>query len=199
MESLTKMIGGHSDVTLGVVAGRNPNRREGEAPAEPLAQRINQIVSIWGLMSCPFECWLAQRGVGTLSLRMNAACANAALLADWFAAQPGVSRVVYPGRKDHPDHTVARRLLGERFGNMLCFELAGGRAAVNHFMRNCPAVPFSPSLGHFTTTCSHPVSTSHRYADPAERARQGISDGLVRLSVGCEPLEELQREMQRGL
>ena len=98
MESLTKMIGGHSDVTLGVVCGR------GEYFAE-----VTQAVSIWGLSSNPFDCWLAERGLATLPLRLRAASANAAALADWLAEQPGVARVVYPGRPDHPDHAVAGR------------------------------------------------------------------------------------------
>ena len=95
--------------------------------------------------------------------------------------------MVYPGRPDHPDHDLAKRLLPGGCGNMLCFELAGGREAVNRFMRAATGMPFSPSLGHTTTTCSHPATTSHRYDSPAEKRRQGITDGLVRLSVGCEP------------
>jgi cystathionine beta-lyase/cystathionine gamma-synthase len=106
---------------------------------------------------------------------------------------------VYPGRAEHADHVLAKRLLNGRYGNMLCFELAGGRDAVNRFMQEAKGIPFSPSLGDVLTTCSHPVSTSHRYADPAERARQGITDGLIRLSVGAEPLERIQEEMRRGL
>jgi cystathionine beta-lyase/cystathionine gamma-synthase len=188
MESLTKMIGGHSDVTLGVVAGR-----------EDLAQAVSSVVSIWGLASNPFDCWLASRGLTTLPLRMRAATANAAGLADWLAEQPGVKRVVYPGRPDHPDHELAKRVLADGFGNMLCFELDGGRDAVNHFLRKAPGVPFSPSLGHTTTTCSHPASTSHRYVSPAERRRQGIGDGLVRLSVGVEELKDTQKAMVKGL
>ncbi len=188
MESLTKMIGGHSDVTLGVVCGR------GDLQAE-----ITQVVSIWGLASNPFDCWLAERGLATLALRMRAALANAAALADWLAGQRGVSRVLYPGRPDHPDHELAGRVLQGGCGNMLCFDLAGGRDAVNRFLRRAGGVPFSPSLGHFATTCSHPASTSHRYVSPAERQRQGITDGLVRLSVGVEDLEAIQREMAKGL
>src|SRR5262249_1664959 len=98
-----------------------------------------------------------------------------------------------------PDHAVAVRLLAGGFGNMLCFELAGGRDAVNSFMRQAKGVPFSPSLGNTTTTCSHPATTSHRYVSPAERRRQGISGGLIRLSVGVEELSQIQREMTQGL
>ena len=107
--------------------------------------------------------------------------------------------MIYPGRRDHPDHELARRLLGDGFGNMVSFELAGGRDAVNRFMRLAKGVPFSPSLGDTTTTCSHPGTTSHRYVSPAERKRQGITDGLVRLSVGVEDLKCIEEEMKRGL
>ena len=188
VESLTKMIGGHSDVTLGAVAGTG----------EVLPQ-MESLISTWGLASNPFDCWLAARGLATLPLRMQAASANAASLADWLAQQPGVTRVVYPGRADHPDHALAHRLLAKGFGNMLCFELAGGRDAVNRFMRLATGIPFSPSLGNITTTCSHPALTSHRYVSPAERKRQGITDGLIRLSVGVEELATIQDEMAKGL
>ena len=82
---------------------------------------------------------------------------------------------------------------------MLCFELAGGRDAVNRFMRRAPGIPFSPSLGHTRTTCSHPDTTSHRYESPAEKRRQGITEGLIRLSVGVEPFERVRDEMAKGL
>jgi len=189
MESLTKMIGGHADVTLGSISGRDP---------ETLPQ-ISQVVSIWGMASNPFDCWLAARGLSTLPLRMQAASANAAALADWLATQPSVAQVVYPARRDHPDHALAGRLLLGGCGNMLCFELHDGRAGVNRFLRLAPGIPFSPSLGNITTTCSHPATTSHRYASPAERKRQGIGDGLVRLSVGVEELQRIQEELAKGL
>jgi len=189
MESLTKVIGGHSDVTLGLLAGDDPE----------LLPAVAQIVSTWGLAANPFDCWLCERGLPTLDLRVQAACRNAMLLANWLAEQEGITRVVYPGRGDHEDHAIARRLLGESFGNMLCFELGGGREAVNRFMRRATGVPFSPSLGHVGTTLSHPDTTSHRYESPAEKRRQGITDGLIRLSVGVEPFEAIRTEMAKGL
>jgi cystathionine beta-lyase/cystathionine gamma-synthase len=189
MESLTKMIGGHSDVTLGLVCGNDADMLTG----------ITAAVSIWGLASNPFDCWLTERGLATLELRMHAACRNAARLAEWLAEQPGVTRVVYPGRLDHPDHRLAPEILRGGFGNMLCFELDGGRDAVNRFMHQAPGIPFSPSLGHCGTTLSHPATTSHRYASPAERRRQGITDGLIRLSVGPEDVEQIRHEMKKGL
>jgi len=160
---------------------------------------VSSLVSTWGLAANPFDCWLTLRGLETLDLRAKAATANAAALADWLADQPGVSRVVYPGRPEHPDHELARRLLPRGCGHMLCFELAGGREAVNRFMRRARGIPFSPSLGHTRTTCSHPDTTSHRYEAIADKRAQGITDGLVRLSVGCEPLEEAKAELAKGL
>lgn len=196
MESLTKMVGGHSDVTLGVVCGR--------AEDADLRQQVLQVTSIWGLSSPPFDCWLAERSLDTLGLRTRAASANANALADWLALQPTVKQVVYPGRPEHADHATARALLGQAtpgelfFGHMLCFELHGGRDAVNRFLHN-GGVPFSPSLGNTTTTCSHPGSTSHRYVSPAEKKRQGIGDGLIRLSVGIEDVEQIRHALARGL
>jgi cystathionine beta-lyase/cystathionine gamma-synthase len=188
MESLTKMIAGHSDVTLGAVCGRTD-----------LLPELAQVASIWGLSANPFDCWLADRSLATLGLRMRTASANALALADWLAEQPGVSRVIYPARSDHPDHALADRVLTGGPGNMLCIDLAGGRDAVNRFMHRATGIPFSPSLGHTATTSSHPATTSHRYVSPAEKTRQGITDGLIRLSVGVEDLETIQREMSKGL
>jgi cystathionine beta-lyase/cystathionine gamma-synthase len=188
MESLTKMIGGHSDVTLGYLGGTDPD----------LLPAVTQIVSTWGLAANPFDCWQTDRGLLTLDLRVRAAAANAAALAPWLADRPGVAAVVYPGLPSHPDHEPAARLFPLGCGNMLCFELAGGRDAVNRWMRSAPGVPFSPSLGHTHTTVSYPAGTSHRYDSPAEKKRQGITDGLVRVSVGCEPLEAIKEEMGKG-
>jgi cystathionine gamma-synthase len=188
MESLTKMIGGHSDVILGYLGG-----------TPDVFARVSAVVSTWGLAANPFDCWLALRGLATLELRMKAATAHAAALADWLSEQPGVERVLYPGRSDHPDHASARRLLAAGCGNMITLELRGGREGVNRFIRQAPGIPFSPSLGNTTTTLSHPASTSHRFVSPAEKQRQGISDGMIRLSVGIENLEEMQREISRGL
>ncbi len=190
VESVTKLIGGHSDVTLGFVAGKDP----------VLFPTVKATVSVWGLSAPPFDCWLTMRGLGTLDMRVRASAANAIQVADWLAHRPGVARVVYPGRSDHPDFAAAKRLFPDSPpGNMLCFELTGGREAVNRFMRAAPGIPFSPSLGDVFTTCSHPDTTSHRYDDAAEKLREGITPGLVRLSVGCEPLDRITAELSRGI
>jgi cystathionine beta-lyase/cystathionine gamma-synthase len=188
MESLTKLIGGHGDVTLGVVCGKSELKNE-----------MGQAVSIWGLASNPFDCWLTERGLATLDLRVRTASASAAILADWLAEQRGLARVIYPGRPDHPDHELATHMLAGGFGNMVCFDLSGGRAAVNRFLRRAPGIPFSPSLGDTSTTCSYPATTSHRYVEPEEKRRQGITDGLIRLSVGVEDVHMIQSELAKGL
>jgi cystathionine gamma-synthase len=189
LESLTKMIGGHSDITLGAVTVKDAS----------WLPRLRQVRSIWGWMGDPFPCWLSLRGLPTLALRMRAACANAEKLASYLQKQPGISRVIHPSLPDHPDHALARELFGTCFGNMLCFELQGGRDAVNRFFRAAPQLKFCPSLGDYATTCSYPAGTSHRYLERAERDRQGITEGLIRLSVGIEPWEELTQAFMHGL
>ncbi len=188
LHSVTKMLAGHSDLTLGAVCG-----------PRALVQPIRENVVTWGLNASPFDCWLAERGMNTLEIRLARATASAAALADFLASQSAVRRVIYPGRTDHPDHAVARRLLGAEFGTMLSFELAGGRAAVNRFFRALEHIPFAPTLGDVATMVSHPASTSHRGMTPAERESLGIRDGLVRVSVGIEALESLQDEFARAL
>jgi cystathionine gamma-synthase len=188
LHSVTKMLAGHSDLTLGAVCG-----------PRSLIQPIRETIVTWGLNASPFDCWLAERGMNTLEIRLARATANAAALADLLAEQPAVRRVIYPGRADHPDHAVARRLLGAEFGTMLSFELAGGRAEVVRFFRALKNIPFAPTLGDIATMVSHPASTSHRGMTPAEREALGIGDGLVRVSVGIEAMETLRDEFVQAL
>ena len=190
MESLTKMIGGHSDVTLGVLCGRE----------ERLYPELTQKVSIWGLTPSPHECWLTERSISTLRLRMRSATENAAIIARWLVDRQLVKRVIHPVLPDHPDHEIAKRLLADGCGNMLSIELFGdGRESVNRFMRQASGIAFCPSLGDVSTTCSHPATTSHRYVSPEEKSRQGITNGLIRLSIGVEPVETIQCELMKGL
>jgi cystathionine beta-lyase/cystathionine gamma-synthase len=189
MESLTKMIGGHSDLTLGAVMGREPD----------LGKRIALMRTIWGMSPSPFDCWMAMRSLTTVELRVKAAAANAARIADWLNDHSGLSRVIYPGLRNHPDHELTQRLINGPPGNIVTFEVPGGREAVNKFMLQAKGIPFSPSLGDTRTTCSYPAGTSHRYVEADEKRRLGITDGLIRLSVGIEPVEETCREIEKGL
>jgi cystathionine gamma-synthase len=186
--SITKMLAGHSDVTLGAVCG-----------ARDLLTPIRDAVVTWGLTGSAFDCWLAERGMNTLELRVTRANATAAALADCLAAHPAVQRVFYPGRADHPDHATAVRLFGQVFGNMVTFELNGGRDAVNRFMRALESIPFAPTLGDVATIISHPAVTSHRGLTAEARAALGIHEGTIRVSVGVEEFSVLADEFRGAL
>jgi len=189
VHSVTKLLAGHSDATLGYVAARDPDIRE----------RLAIASATWGLTASPFDCWLAERGLMSFALRYDRAEANAVALADHLAGLPGVDRVLYPGRADHPDALRAATLLAGRPGTMLSFEVPGGRAAANAFVRAMPEVPFAPTLGDIGTTLSHPPSSSHRALTPAARATIGISEGFFRVSVGVEDIDRLCAEFSAGV
>ena len=188
IHSVTKLMAGHSDATLGYVAARDP----------ALMERLRIANATWGLTPSPFDCWLAERGLHSFDLRFDRAQATAARLADALAAEPAVARVIYPGRADHPDHNRAVALLGGQGGNMLSFVLKGGRAAANAFTRAAPRVAFAPTLGDVGTTLSHPASSSHRALTPAARAALGIDEGFFRVSVGIEEPDLLIADLTRA-
>jgi len=189
MESLTKIVSGHSDAMLGMVCGRDSQ----------LMQRIAAAVSLYGLASSPLDCYLTDRGLATLPLRLDAACRNALALAEHLAQQPGVARVDYPGLPDHPQHALARKQLAT-FGWMLTVELAGGRTAVAAAIeRLAPQIPFCPSLGDVQTTVSHPASTSHRGLSAEQQQMLGISQGTLRISCGAEPTSWLCQQFADAL
>jgi cystathionine gamma-synthase len=185
LHSVTKLLAGHSDVTLGWLAAKDAAHRQA---------MLTTAVTL-GLTPSPFDCWLAERGLYSFELRYERAAANAAALADALAAEPGVKKVLYPGRPDHPDHNRAAALFGENMGNMLSFEIAGGRTAANALVRAAPDIAFAPTLGDIGTTLSHPASSSHRALTPEARAAIGISEGFFRVSVGVEPAEMLIGEL----
>ncbi len=176
IHSITKLLAGHSDATLGYVASRDPALRQAMLTAH----------QTWGLTASPFDCWLAERGLMTYDLRLDRAERNAAEIAEALAGCDGVRRVLYPTRPDHPDHNRAVTLFDGRGGTMLSFEIEGGRAAANRLTRAAARIPFAPTLGDVSTTLSHPASSSHRGMTAEERAGMGVSEGFFRLSVGVE-------------
>ncbi|MCO6455141.1 MAG: aminotransferase class I/II-fold pyridoxal phosphate-dependent enzyme [Pirellulaceae bacterium] len=180
MESVSKMMNGHSDVMLGLACGR-----------ESRWERVAQVVATWGLASSPFDCFLSSRGLATMHLRMERACDNALQAARWLARHPGVAGVLYPGLESHPQHALAGRQLGGRYGSMVTFHLPGGRLQADAFIRAARQIPFCPSLGEVSTTLSHPQSTSHRSLTERQREALGILGGTIRLSVGCESAEHV--------
>ncbi|MCA9201603.1 MAG: aminotransferase class V-fold PLP-dependent enzyme, partial [Planctomycetales bacterium] len=150
LESVSKQMNGHSDVMLGLLAGRAADW-----------SRVPLVLSAWGLAASPFDCWLASRGLATLHLRVERACANARRAAEFLRGRATVRQVDYPGFPDHPQHDLALRQFGNRFGSVVTFHLEGGRVAADAFIRRARRIPFCPSLGEATTSLSHPESTSH--------------------------------------
>ncbi|MEM9754750.1 MAG: aminotransferase class I/II-fold pyridoxal phosphate-dependent enzyme [Pseudomonadota bacterium] len=189
IHSVTKLLAGHADVTLGYVSARDPDHRKA----------IYDFAVTTGLTPSPYECWLAERGLYTFELRYDRAEANAAQLAEYLAGHPAVARVVYPGRSDHPDRAQAARLLGNRSGYMVTFEIAGDEAAADRLVQAAHDLAFAPTLGDIGTTLSHPASSSHRGLTPEARAALGISDGMFRVSVGIEDLDVLLADFDVAL
>ncbi|MEX0279891.1 MAG: PLP-dependent aspartate aminotransferase family protein [Arenibacterium sp.] len=183
IHSITKLLAGHSDVMLGYVVARDP----------ALNERMQVFAITTGLTPSPFDCWLAERGMLSFDLRFDRSQATAADLADHLADLPGVERVIYPMRSDHPDVARAQSLLKGQGCNMVSFELKGGRAAANAFTRAADGLSFAPTLGDVGTTLSHPASSSHRALTPEERTALGLSEGFFRVSVGLEDPEVLKQ------
>ena len=181
IHSITKLLAGHSDVMLGYVAARDA----------ALNDRLRVFTVTTGMTPSPFDCWLAERGLLSFDLRFDRAQATATALADHLGGLAGVSRVLYPGRSDHPDHAQANALLKGQFCNMVSFEIPGGRAEANAFARAAEGLNFAPTLGDVGTTISHPASSSHRGLTAERRAELGKSEGFFRVSVGLEAPEVL--------
>jgi cystathionine beta-lyase/cystathionine gamma-synthase len=187
VHSVTKMIGGHSDLTLGVLVGA---RRYVE-PAQVVASTLGQTGN-------PFESWLALRGLATLGLRFHRACGSALQLAQRFESHAEVARVLYPGLPSHPDFARASRLLKGGGGAIVTLDLST-RPRAEAFIKGLKSIPFAPSLGDVRTTLSHPATTSHRGQDLSLLARQGLTPGTVRISVGLEEPDELWKEFCHAL
>ena len=189
IHSVTKLLAGHSDALLGYVVARDP----------ALQDAMRDAAISWGLSPSPFDCWLAERGLHSFELRFDRAQDNAAKLADVLALTAGVTRVIYPTRPDHPDHNRAVALLDGQGGNMVSFELAGGRDAANRFTRAAPDIAFAPTLGDIGTTLSPPPSSSHRGLTAQGRTALGISEGFFRASVGVEDADLLIAEITQSI
>ncbi|MCC5993428.1 MAG: aminotransferase class I/II-fold pyridoxal phosphate-dependent enzyme [Rhodobacteraceae bacterium] len=189
IHSVTKILAGHSDATLGYVAARDPDHRKA----------IYDFAVTTGMTASPFDCWLAERGLYSFELRYDRAEANARALADHLAGLAGVRRVLYPTRPDHPDHNRAAALLGARGGHMVSFEIAGGRDAANRLTRAATNIPFAPTLGDIGTTLSHPASSSHRGLSAQARETLGMSEGFFRVSVGVEDIDLLCEEFTAAI
>jgi methionine-gamma-lyase len=188
VHSVTKFLGGHSDLIAGAVLGRTPEM----APLRARAVRLGTTLG-------PFEAWLALRGLRTLGLRMSRHSSNSLALAGALEGMPGVSAVHHPLLSSSPYRDRAGRLLPGGVGGMMAFDLAGGREAVQAMMNGLRMVRFAASLGGVETTISHPELTSHRSLSPAQRAELGIGSGTVRVSVGIEAPEDIVADFRSAL
>jgi O-succinylhomoserine sulfhydrylase len=146
----------------------------------------------------PFNAWVFLKGLETLSIRMRAHCASAQLLADWLQAQPGISRVYYPGLVSHPQHELAARQQSG-FGGIVAFDLKGGREAAWKLIDATRICSITANLGDTKTTITHPATTTHGRLTPEQREESGLSDGLVRVAVGLESIDDLRADLARGL
>jgi cystathionine beta-lyase/cystathionine gamma-synthase len=187
MHSATKYLGGHSDVTAGVLVGSAA--RIGEA---------RKRARVWGPVLDPHAAWLLERGIKTLSVRMERHNRNGVEIARWAQARPEIARVFHPSLSSHPDHETAARTL-DGFGAMLGIELRGGGPAATWFVRALQLAKLAPSLGGVETLVSEPRHTSHAGMTPAERAANGIPDGFVRISLGIEDAADLIADFDQAL
>jgi len=187
IHSATKYLNGHSDLVAGAVAG-------GREIVGAVTHRLNHL----GGCLNPETCALLHRGMKTLALRVRAQNDNALALARALERSPAVARVFYPGLEGHPGHARARALF-RGFGGMLSFEPRGGVAAAEAMLRRLTIPLVAPSLGGVETLVTRPVTTSHAGVSPEERRAIGISDELVRVSVGVEAKEDLVEDFERAL
>ncbi|MDQ7827519.1 MAG: aminotransferase class I/II-fold pyridoxal phosphate-dependent enzyme [Armatimonadota bacterium] len=187
VHSLTKYLGGHADVTAGIFCG-----------SRELVLRLRPRFRIFGPVLDPFGAWLVLRGVRTLGVRMERHNQNGQRLAEFLAAHPRVERVHYPGLLDHPGHAVARRQM-RGFGGMLSFEVRGGFEAGVRVVEGLRLATMAVSLGSLETLVTHPASTTSVGIRPEDRARAGIREGLIRVSVGIEDADDLIADFGQAL
>jgi cystathionine gamma-synthase/methionine-gamma-lyase len=190
VHSATKYLAGHGDVLAGVVATTAPRAHE---------LRLQQ--RSFGANLGPFEAWLALRGLRTLALRLREQCDNAAKVAEWLKDQPTIARVIYPGLPQHPDHELAKRLFRPGYcGGMVSFELRdAAEPQVFRFMEKLKLIQAATSLGDVYSLLLYPAQSSHHALGREERLRQGIGDGLVRLSVGIEDAADIIADLDQAL
>ncbi|HPK03464.1 MAG TPA: PLP-dependent aspartate aminotransferase family protein [Candidatus Sumerlaeota bacterium] len=188
IHSTTKYLGGHSDVLGGAVITNDPE----------LHARFQFHQNNVGAVLGPFDSWLTLRGIKTLVVRMRQHEANARRVAEFLERHPRVQRTIYPGLPSHPQHDLARRQMSG-FGAMVSFELDGGRQAANAFVKRLRLFLFAESLGGVESLVCHPVTMSHAALTERERAEAGITEGLLRLSVGIEDGDDLLEDLEHAL
>jgi cystathionine gamma-lyase len=189
MHSATKYLNGHSDIVGGIlVVSDKPE----------LIKQLAFLQNSVGAVAGPFDSFLALRGLKTLALRMERHCSNALELAGWLEKHPSVERVVYPGLMSHPQHVLAKRQMCA-FGGMITMFLKGGEAKARRFLERCELFALAESLGGVESLIEHPGIMTHASVPAETRQQLGISDSLVRLSVGVEDVRDLRADLEHAL
>ena len=189
LHSATKYLNGHSDMVGGIVVAGDD--------AE-LVEQMGFLQNSVGAVAGPFDSFLAMRGLKTLHLRMQAHCESALALAGWLEKHPTVERVIYPGLKSHPQHALAKRQM-DGPGGIITIEVKGGLRKARKVLEQCHLFALAESLGGVESLIEHPAIMTHASVPPANRKRLGISDGLIRLSVGVEDIADLRAELDTAL
>jgi len=188
VHSATKYIDGQGRCVGGAVVG-------GE---QLVGEDVYGVIRTAGPCMSPFNAWVFLKGLETLDLRMRAHSASAMVLAEWLETHPAVDRVYYPGLRSHPQHELARKQQ-EDSGGLLAFDVAGGQAAAWQVINATRLLSITANLGDARTTITHPATTTHGRLTPQQRSEAGISDGLVRVAVGLEDVNDIRADLQRGL
>ena len=188
VHSTTKYLNGHSDVVGGAVVAKDTK----------LHEQLVWWANCLGITGAPFDSYLTLRGLRTLHARLEHHGRNAVSLAQWLNEQPGVKRVYYPGLPSHPGHDIAKRQQ-TGFGAIVSLELEGGHDAVREFVADLQYFSLAESLGGVESLVAHPATMTHAAMDPVARQKAGLVDGLIRLSVGIEALEDLRADLEAAL
>ncbi len=188
VHSTTKYLNGHCDVVGGAVV----------TTTDELTEQVQFLLNSMGTCASPFDCWLVLRGIETLPVRMRQHEANAIAVANYLAEHPAVERTLYPGLKSHPGYEIAKRQM-KGFGGMVSFELKEGIEAVRRFVSRIKLFSLAESLGGPASLAEHPATMSHASMPEDYREKVGITDGLIRLSIGLENIDDLIDELQQAL
>jgi len=187
IHSATKYLNGHHDILCGVVAGH-----------ASYIEEVRRKMMVWGQAPDPYACWLLERGLKTIELRVQRCNENAMRVAEWCEGRPDISKVHYPGLASHQDHNLAKKLL-DGFGGLMSIELAGGAEAADRFVRKLKMISHASSFGGVDTLVIEPRFSSHAHMTSEERAAIGIPDGFLRLSIGIENADDIIADIAQAL
>ncbi len=188
VHSTTKYLNGHCDVVGGALV----------TSSESLAERIQFLLNAMGTCAAPFDCWLVLRGIETLPVRMRQHEANALAIAEYLEGHPAIKRVFYPGLSSHPGHEIAKKQM-KGFGGMVSFELKGNLESVARFLKRLKVFSLAESLGGVASLVAHPATMTHASMPKEHREKVGITNQIIRLSVGLENIEDLIGDLDQSL